>query len=236
MSNRTQTLETLRRRVRDLETDCHTLGDVVSTGCDEFDRLLNKRGIERGSLVEWIGSAGSGATTIALKTAQAVCENRVIVVLDSGGQFYPTAADSIGIALDRTIVVQPNNTRDYQWTLLQILRSGGIAAVVCWPDKANEKMLRRWQLAAEHGKTMGFLIRPPTALQEPSWAQVRLLVEAHRTHVKTRRWKMTILGSLRNDSIELEMNDETGRLQKACSLSLASALADPATLQRSTGA
>lgn len=236
MSNRIQTLETLRRQVRELETDCHTLGDVVSTGCDEFDRLLSKRGIERGSLVEWIGSAGSGATTIALKTAQAACENRVIVVLDSGGQFYPTAADSLGIALDRTIVVQPKNTRDYQWTLLQILRSGGIAAVVCWPDKANEKMLRRWQLAAEHGKTMGFLIRPPTALQEPTWAQVRLLVEAQRTHAKTRRWKMTVLGSLRNDSIELEMNDETGRLQKACSLPMASVLADPATLQRSTGA
>jgi hypothetical protein len=235
MSNRNQTLETLRRRVRELETDSHSLGDVVSTGCDEFDRLLGKRGIERGSLVEWIGSAGSGASTLALKTAQAVCENRVLVVLDSGGQFYPTAADALGIALDRTIVVQPN-TRDYQWTLLQILRSGGIAAVVCWPDKANEKMLRRWQLAAEHGKTMGFLIRPPTALHEPTWAQVRLLVEAQRTHAKTRRWKMTILGSLRNDSIELEMNDETGRLQKACSLPLASVLADPATLQRSTGA
>jgi protein ImuA len=236
MSNRTQTLEKLRNRVRELETDSHSLGDVVSTGCDEFDRLFSKGGLERGSLVEWIGSAGSGATTVALKTAQAVCDNRVLVVLDSCGQFYPTAADSLGIALDRTIVVQPNHTRDYQWTLLQILRSGGIAAVVCWPDKANEKMLRRWQLAAEHGKTMGFLIRPPMALQEPTWAQVRLLVEAQYSHAKTRRWKMTILGSLRNDSIEVEMDDETGRLQKACSLPVASALVDPTPLQRSTGA
>jgi protein ImuA len=236
MSNRTQTLETLRNRVRELETDSHSLGDVVSTGCDELDRLLSKQGMERGSLVEWIGSAGSGATTLALKTAQAVCENRVLAVLDSFGQFYPTAADALGIALDRTIVVQPSNTRDSQWTLLQILRSGGIGAVVCWPDKANEKMLRRWQLAAEHGKALGFLIRPPTALQEPTWAQVRLLVEAQGTHTKTRRWKMTLLGSLRNDSIELEMNNETGRLQKACPVSLATPLVDPTPLQRSTGA
>lgn len=234
MSN--PTLESLRRRVRELESDCHSLGETVSTGCDEFDRMLPKQGLERGSLVEWIGSAGSGATTLALKTAQAACENRVLVVLDSKSQFYPTAAAALGIDLQRTIVVQPHSRQDYQWSLLQILRSSGIAAVICWPDKANEKMLRRWQLAAEHGKTLGFLIRPPTALREPTWTKVRLLVEAQRSLTSTRRWRITILGSLRNDSLELEMNDETGELQKACPLPLAPTLANPTPLQRSTGA
>jgi protein ImuA len=236
MSNRSETLESLRRRVRELETESHLLGDVVSTGCDEFDRLLSNGGIERGSLVEWIGSTGSGATTLALKTAQAACENRPLVVLDGDVRFYPTAADALGIDLNRTIVVQPNGSRDYQWSLLQILRCRGISAVVCWPDKANEKMLRRWQLAAEHGKTMGFLVRPPIALKEPTWARIRLLVEAQPTSQNARRWGVTLIGSLRNDSIELEMNDETGRLQKACPLPMATALDNSATPYRSTGA
>ena len=236
MSNRTQTLESLRMRVRELESECHSLGDKASTGCDELDGLLGGQGFEHGSLVEWIGSAGSGATTLALKAAQAACKQHMLVVLDRNGQFYPTAAAAVGIDLQRTIVIRPNSTQDYQWSLLQILRSTGIAAVVCWPDKANEKMLRRWQLAAEHGKTLGFLVRPPTALREPTWAKVRLLVEAQHSLTNTRQWRVTILGSVRNDSIELELNDESGRLQKACPLPVATSLVDPTPLQRSTGA
>jgi hypothetical protein len=135
--------------------------------------------------------------------------------------------------LDQTIVVRPTNRQDYQWSLIQILRCSGVAAVVCWPEKANERMLRRLQIAAERGDTIGFLIRSPSALREPSWARYRLLVEACCSPEQSRRWKITLIRSHSQQQkvIELEMNHETGNLQQACPVSLASSMVGPTALQ-----
>ena len=55
-------------------------------------------------------------------------------------------------------------------------RQGG-AAAVAWPERPDGRTLRRWQLAAEKSGALGLLIRPDSARNEPSWAEVRLLVE-----------------------------------------------------------
>lgn len=236
MSIRSQIIEQLRSRVKELQCDHHRLGETVSTGCKDFDALLHG-GLARGSLVEWVGPAGCGKATLALLAAKQACqEKKILIVVDRQREFYAPAAQALGIDLERTFVVQPQNTPDYHWSLNQIFRSGGVAAVVCWPEKVNEKMLRRWQLAAENGGTLGFLIRPPTALKEPTWAKVRLLVEALSSRDRSRRWLVTVLDSLSKRTIELEMNDETGTLQKARPLPVAAPLATGAGLQRSTGA
>lgn len=237
MSNRSQILETLRRRVRALEADCRTLGCIVSTGCDAFDNFLGTGGFERGSLVEWIGMPGSGAATLALMTAQEACgKDRLLVVLDGTGQFYPPAVHALGIDLCRTLVIQPRNTADYHWSLIQILRSPDVATVMCWPNKLQERMLRRLQLAAEHGQTLGLLVRPVRAAHEPTWARVRLLVEAQSSPNTSRRWRVTNLSSqtLPNETIELEMDDESGKLQPARPVRMAPSLATPTSLRRSS--
>jgi hypothetical protein len=191
-------------------------------------------GIERGSIVEWIGSPGAGASTLALTAARAAChEQGLLMVLDERRMFYPPAAQALGINLDQTIVVQPANRQDFQWSLIQILRCPGISAAVCWPSRANERMLRRLQIAAERGGTLGFLIRTPNALREPSWARYRLLIEARSSPRASRRWQVTLLRSQTQQQsvIELEMDHETGNLQKACPLPVAASLVSSAALQ-----
>jgi protein ImuA len=232
MSNRRQILETLQQRVHDLQANHCPWGEVVSTGCRELDGLLGE-GIEQGSIVEWIGTAGAGATTLAFAVARAACQEQgVLVVVDEKRMFYPPAAQALGINLDQTIVVQPTNKQDYQWSLIQILRCPGVSAVVCWPEKASERMLRRMQIAAERGGALGFLIRPPGALHEPSWARYRLLVEARCSPDQSRRWRVTLIrGQTQQHAvIELEMNHETGNLQ-ACPLSVAPSMVPPTALQ-----
>jgi hypothetical protein len=198
-----------------------------------LDGLFNGA-IARGSIVEWIGCPGVGATTLALLVARAACQKQAaLVVVDHNRMFYPPAAQALGISLDQAIVVQPCNKQDYQWSLIQILRCAGVAAVVCWPERANERMLRRAQIAAERGGTLGLLVRPPRAIREPSWARYRLLVEACCSPEPSRRWKVTLIRSHTQPQkvIELEINHETGNLQQACPVSLASSMASSTALQ-----
>ena len=164
--------------------------DVVSTGLTELDALLPDGGFRRGTIVEWLSSGASGATTLAMKSAAAFLLQRdVVCVIDSDHDFHPTAVAATGIDLNQTIVIrpktqqikrrsQPSHTNDALWTLEQTLRSPAIALTVCRMDYLNGHVFRRLQLAAEAGGGLCFLLRPQSASQQPSWADLRLLVES----------------------------------------------------------
>lgn len=234
MSTRRQILDTLRQRVQDLQSGLRPGGRAATTGCPDFDAFLGG-GIERGSIVEWIGLPGAGATTLAIAVARAVCQEQgLLMVVDQQRMFYPPAAQALGLNLDQTIVVQPASRKDFQWSLIQTLRCPGISAVVCWPQRASERMLRRLQIAAERGGTLGLLVRPPSVVPEPTWAHYRLMVEAlHTPAGSSRRWQVTLIRgpTQQQGEIQLEMDHETGRLQKACPLPVATSLVSPACLQ-----
>jgi protein ImuA len=80
--------------------------------------------------------------------------------------------------LDRTVVVHPTNDRDVLWALEQSLRCRSVAAVVCWLNRLHAHAYRRLQLAAEAGGGIGLLLRSAEYRFQPSWADIRLLVEA----------------------------------------------------------
>lgn len=146
------------------------------TGCEAIDRLLPGGGIRRGTLVEWLGE--SGATLLAVRAArEALGERRVLVVIDHRGVFYPPAAAAWGMPLDQVVLVRPANPTDQQWTVNQALRCSAVAAVLAWPQQADDRTLRRWQLAAESSGVVGLLVRPADRSATPSWAEVRLLIE-----------------------------------------------------------
>ena len=234
MSNRLEILEILRTSVQRLEKANHEPGEIVPSGCGGLDTLLEKKGFERGTLVEWLGTAGSGATMLAMLSAQQACVGGgTLAIVDDKRQFYPPAAKALGIDLGRTIVLQPQNIQDTSWCLQQILSCPGIAAVMCWPDTIKERMLRRLQLAAEKGGALAMLMRPPDAQHHPSWAKVRFFVTAQCSQDTTRRWRVMRLGSYAQSgqSVELEIDHETGKLREAGPLPLAAALVPPTPYQ-----
>ncbi len=155
----------------------------ISSGCAALDQLLPEQGFRGGTLVEWLAAgAGTGAATLALKTAAQACRpDGRLIVLDRTGEFYPPAAAGLGIDPARLIVVHARNTADHHWALDQALRCPAVAATVAWPDAGGGKLdgrtFRRLQLAVEEGGGLGLLLRPETLRHEPSWADVRLLVE-----------------------------------------------------------
>jgi len=215
------------------------------------EQLLPGLELKRGTLVEWLGAAGGGATTLALLTARETCRHgQALAVVDGQRQFYPPAAAELGVDLGSLIVVCPRNQRDHLWALTQVLACPAVGAVLCWPEKLDDRAFRRLQLAAERGGAWGFLMRPLEARGQPTWAELQLLVQAVPTE-NSRRFQGTVLRSRSGTagrSLEWELDHETNALRLASpqpealgstppsALSLASQLAPAAAAARAARA
>ncbi len=146
-----------------------------------------------GALIEWLSDGeGTGAATLALALTPRLLENGgALVVIDSRREFYPPAAAALGVPLEQMVIARPASARDALWAWEQSLRSGAAAVVLGWAETLHDRAIRRLQLAAEAGSSLGFLLRPASCRATPSWAEVRLLVEAvPRPHGdKVTRWQ-----------------------------------------------
>lgn len=243
-------VQELRRRLRQMDhsgTQPAPAGTLSSTGIAALDALLSPEAFRAGMIVEWImEEAGSGTLRLALPGAlQALQNGGALVVIDDRREFYPPAAACLGLELDRTIVVRPRNPQETIWALEQTLRCAGVAATLGWIDKIPDRVFRRLQLAVEQGGGLGLLMRPATARQEPTWADLRWLVQPLPGNVRSglnevpvslssgRRLRVELLycrGGTSGRALQLEICDETGAVR------LVPPLAAPANLSRAAGA
>lgn len=243
-------VEDLRRQIARLERSRPWGGDTpIRSGCGPLDRLLPGGAFRRGTLTEWLSAGeGCGATTLALSAALQACRpaggrleqstfegsGGALVVLDRSREFCPPAAIRLGIAIEDLIVVQTGSQADHGWALDQALRCPGVAAVLAWPERLDGRTFRRLQLAVEEGGGLGLLIRPPAARHEPSWADVRLLVEplpAEPSRGQKRRLRVHLLrcrGQTSGRNVDLEIDDETHPVHPAARLADPTAYADAA--------
>jgi protein ImuA len=216
-TDRTICLEELRRRIARLET-ARTYGGraVVTSGSTALDDMLPELGFRCGTLVEWLSvGEGTGAGTLALLAARETCRNGgSLVVLDRRGEFYPPAAVRLGIDPEQLLLVHAESAADHDWAMDQVLRSPAVAAVLAWPERLDGRTFRRWQLAIEQGGGLGLLLRPAVARFDPSWADVRLLVEPLPAAwlSRKRRLRISVLrcrGGTGGRSVDVELDDET---------------------------
>jgi hypothetical protein len=89
---------------------------------------------------------------------------------------YAPAWQAAGVDL-RYLTVIAAEGRDALWATEQCLRSGSCAAVLCWPNQADDKALRRLQVAAQTGQTLAFACRPQENAINASPAALRLAIE-----------------------------------------------------------
>jgi hypothetical protein len=118
----------------------------------------------------------------------------------------------------------------------QSLRCRGVTAVLAWPENLAGRTFRRLQLAVEEGGGVGMFIRPDAVWREPSWADVRLLVEplpSASPQSNRRRLRIHLLrcrGGAGGASLDVELDDETHPVH------LAARLAKPTPLRRAARA
>ncbi len=89
---------------------------------------------------------------------------------------YPQAWLAAGVDLRQLVIVQASG-KEVLWAAEQCLRSGSCGAVLCWPQTADDRALRRLQVAAETGQTLAFGLRPLSAAANPSPAALRIALE-----------------------------------------------------------
>ncbi|VVO56386.1 hypothetical protein PS900_00562 [Pseudomonas fluorescens] len=95
----------------------------------------------------------------------------------------PRRGRAPGVDLRQLSIIQASE-RDALWAAEQCLRSGSCGAVLCWPHKADDRALRRLQVAAETGQTLAFAYRPLGEAINPSPAALRIAIDARPAQLR----------------------------------------------------
>ena len=148
------------------------------TGHAALDAALPAGGWPEAALTELLLPAdGVGELSLLLPTlARLSRAGRDIAWVDPPYRPYAPALARAGLDLARLHIVDTGG-RQSAWALEQCLRSQACGAVLGWPQRADDKTLRRLQVAAETGQCLGFAFRDPQAARNPSPAALRLLLE-----------------------------------------------------------
>jgi cell division inhibitor SulA/protein ImuA len=173
----------------------------LSTGFAALDEHLPDKGWPRSGLIEiLVARFGSGELALLLPAlaalTRAAAARWCVWVAPPLMPFAPALA-SRGMALDRVVVV--GGARPL-WAFEQTLGSGACDAVLAWARQPRPREIRRLQLAAERGRTLGVLFRPRRAAREASSAVLRLNLEPLSAGVR-----ITLLKgrSARRDAVDL---------------------------------
>jgi protein ImuA len=150
----------------------------LSTGFAALDEQLPGKGWPRSGLIEiLVARFGSGELSLLLPAlaslTRARCARWCVWVAPPLMPFAPALA-SRGVVLDRVAVVSGAHPL---WAFEQALGSGACDAALAWARRPLPREIRRLQLAAERGRTLGVLFRPRRVARQPSAAVLRLGLE-----------------------------------------------------------
>jgi hypothetical protein len=154
--------------------------EVLPSGFAKLDELLPGGGWPRHGLIEiLIPRFGSGELSLLLPAlaalSRAASARWCVWVAPPLMPFAPGLVAK-GMVLGRVAVVGGERPL---WAFEQVLGSGACDAALAWGRGVPARDIRRLQLAAERGRTLGVLFRPRRAARESSAAALRLSVEAH---------------------------------------------------------
>lgn len=157
---------------------------VHPTGLAALDVVLPSGGWPEAALSEiLVAQQGVGELRLVWPTlARLSAADERIVLVAPPYTPYPHAWQNAGVDLRQLSVIQADE-RDALWAAEQCLRSGSCGAVLCWPHKADDRALRRLQVAAETGQTLAFAWRALSEAINPSPAALRLAVEPSQVRV-----------------------------------------------------
>jgi hypothetical protein len=211
-------LAALREQLNQLARGRRVEWNVVSSGLAELDAILPAQGFRRGTLVEWQAKQhGLGATSCALRSARAVAiHQQPVVIVDYEGTFYPPGLHDT-IDWQQVLLVRCRSRGEALWATDQVLRTPGVGAVLVGFEPADERRIRRWQLAAEQSGALGFLVRKLARQPEACFSELRILVtplptvEGRRVRLELLRCRQGRIGK----GVEVSLDDDAPALPQA---------------------
>ena len=161
-----------------------------------------------------------------------------LVWLDPFGTLYPPGVAAAGVSLDRLYILRPPQ-KDLIEAAVECLRCKSVAAVVTsLPPKPSRVQVRRLQLAAERGGSVGIFLRTTdkTAGASIYAASSRWLISPARGEHAIQRWNMCLShghGGRIGEKFLLEKRRDSSQ---ADPVSLPAPLAHHPPLQKAAGA
>lgn len=148
------------------------------SGWPALDAALPGGGWPAAALTEILLPAdGVGELQLLLPTLARLTQAQASVMVIAP-PYVPCVAgwEALGVAMARVDIVTAG-PRDALWATEQCLRSGSCAAVLAWPAQADDRALRRLQVAAASGNALGFVFRDRRHAAQASPAALRLELE-----------------------------------------------------------
>jgi len=134
----------------------------VSTGFPELDDILPGRGWPQSGLLEVISRHwGMGELQLLIPLMRSVIEKgKWILWVAPPHVLYAPALTQAGIDTKQILVVkQDTSCKDALWSMEKALQTENCGMVLAWQNWLPSKVLRRLQLAAEAGGTLGVLFK-----------------------------------------------------------------------------
>jgi len=149
------------------------------SGHAALDAALPEGGWPDAALTELLlPTDGIGELRLLLPTLARLTQAGGAVVLVAPPYLpYPAGWRQAGVDFAHVHLVDAQ-ARDALWASEQCLRAGCARAVLSWPRQADDRALRRLQVAAASGQALGFVFRETRAAANPSPAALRIAIDA----------------------------------------------------------
>lgn len=179
--NRAEKLEQLAR-LRIINREGVAPAAIEPSGYPALDAALPGGGWQSGTIVELMPThTGIGELRLLMPAlARITRTDRYVALISPPYIPFAPALSQQGVQLERLLVIRAQEPADILWAFEQTLRCKSFAAAVAWPLTIRDREIRRLQLAAEAGRSTGFLYRPPAAALESSPAALRLRLRANQ--------------------------------------------------------
>jgi len=152
-------------------------GDAVDTGIESLNDFLPTGGWPANSMVELVVEQwGIGELQVLLPLMSRLSQQRQRLVLIAPPYLpYAPALLSAGVELDHLVIIDnriaPENI---WWASEKILRNEGCALVLIWPKKPDYRHIRRLQIAADTGNSLGILLHRGLPTDTPVALRLKL--------------------------------------------------------------
>ena len=159
--------------------------DHNGTGYANLDSILPGGGWPKKGLVEIINEYyGTGELQLLIPLMRSIIrQGKWILWVSPPHIVYAPALLQAGIDTEQILVVDETaSCKDALWSIEKALRSKDCGLVLTWQTWLSFKVLRRFQIAAESGGTLGFIFKRRDNKYSPSSMRLQIKNTMHSYH------------------------------------------------------
>ena len=180
------------------------------TGYPQLDAILPTRGWPQNAMMEIITPHwGMGELQLLMPFMRSITEQgKWILWISPPYLLYAPALVRASIDIKQVLVVQlENSCKEVLWTIEKALQTESCGLVLAWQNWLPNKVIRRLQLAAESGQTLGALFHHRDSKDSLSSLRLRINPVSDQNYQSTRIEILKAKGSYRSLSTVINLYD-----------------------------